>query len=922
MLLGELKRLLGSPLRLFSTLICVLVPLALSLAVGADLLQTWIYSTKPGTITKADPRQSIFFVDCISHNQACTGTAIKMRFWPFTDAPLYPVQPAFGIGLFIFAFTAFVSIGNPRIKTMSRTLALAFGFKGRPSKAAKQAAQLITQDEDQARQLEDLTTRHKLEEIKQPTTTILGRTYERVWNRYLAVWHLARNGQMDCFLTERHLSRSLLAVAPTRSGKTYNLVTPIVYAARRSDWAAIVFDPKGDDFIRNIFHASFSMLPDESETSIRLCLIDPELEPGKAAEQLAEGLIKEGKEAFFHESAREAFRAYMLGHRYAQGKFPELADILEYLGNERKSKGLISNLEKILYDEAKDDNTRLKAQDAINMLTVAESRRQSKGDVLGGLYNALLPFGTHPYREYLTTDPTQGVSVREMVIKKLVVRIALTSDEGDLGKALGRLIITQFTSYVLSPRCDRRFLKLIVVDETHKFMCDALRKGLPESAGRNAGYILALQSLAQIVDKQDQSIIFGNAKNKFVFAGVEPSDAEMFAKFYGDLELEYVGTSSNINRGTSINRGISTSISTNRNSGSSNNSGVSSTSNGQNRGSGSGKSKSLTEGTAENTGESTGENINHKIRKVWLEREITTIPRFHAVCTLDDGKGKALPEPKLIEFVDMNERTEFNNNPAASRTAVAIEPSKMVKTAISQLPKEVREGWKLGDETSELTDKGTKGSSDGAADSGSPPKGRIKVSKMPGVSWKIIKETGKLAQKFDKKAKGEQPKAEQNVPTVNVQNAAVVGETQTPTQATTQPVTDTRKIPGQPTSTEPAATPSQNTSQVQELQPEKTNPHSATSPLSPKQEQANAGSSPQTAANPIVSEIRALLVASGIYESEADNLAKIIIRHNRDANYIKGLLSELENSKGVLNKTSVLAFRIKRLETQAGSNQA
>ena len=93
-----------------------------------------------------------------------------------------------------------------------------------------------------------------------------------------------------------HLSRHTLIVAPTRSGKTFNLIRPIITMCLAAKYVSIFFDPKGNDFVPALFDINFSMQEAEKSTSIRLCPINPDLEPTKATNKLAETLIAANKD--------------------------------------------------------------------------------------------------------------------------------------------------------------------------------------------------------------------------------------------------------------------------------------------------------------------------------------------------------------------------------------------------------------------------------------------------------------------------------------------------------------------------------------------------------------------------------------------------------------------------------------------------
>jgi len=48
--------------------------------------------------------------------------------------------------------------------------------------------------------------------------------------------------------------------------------------------------------------------------------------------------------------------------------------------------------------------------------------------------------------------------------------------------------------------------------------------------------------------------------------------------------------------------------------------------------------------------------ISHQRRPICITRELSTIPRYHAVCVLDDGSSVTTPEPHLVRFLKQEER--------------------------------------------------------------------------------------------------------------------------------------------------------------------------------------------------------------------------------------------------------------------------
>ena len=135
-----------------------------------------------------------------------------------------------------------------------------------------------------------------------------------------------------------------MIVAPTRAGKTDNVIRPMIGFCTATNSAGIFFDPKGNDLDPRHFSRNFSLRAEEAHTSFRLCLIDPDLSPQKAAAKLAEGLIPETDPPYFSNTAREAFEAIMLLYHAVYHSFPELSDMLIYTKSKNERDQLMKSV--------------------------------------------------------------------------------------------------------------------------------------------------------------------------------------------------------------------------------------------------------------------------------------------------------------------------------------------------------------------------------------------------------------------------------------------------------------------------------------------------------------------------------------------------------------------------------------------------
>ncbi len=506
--------------------------------------------------------------------------------------------------------------------------------------------------------------------LSDPHKVVIGPAIDRTWNAQVAAFEVGLATYKFVALTPEHLTRHMVVVAPTRSGKTYNFIRPLIDFSRRLEAAAIFFDPKGNDFDPNDFDLNFSMQPAERSTTIKLCVLDPTqaaTNPLQACRKLAEAVIPQATERYFSDAAREAMAAFMFSHFIVFGKMPELSQVLAYSANEQPRQQLANKLQLLLESAPAGSDGADRAEDALNLLNVAESRSKGRSDVLGSLYNSLLPLATGQFKKYLTTDPTQGVTVRQMLEGRLLCRIAFTSDEGEIGQALGKVVNQQYTDAVLSPNIDKSYLKLIVIDEAHNYICEALKKGTAQAAGNNAGYILAFQSLRQITDPDMRVVIRDNCKNKAVLAGVGYEDAADFSNFFGETEMPYFGYNMGSNQSQGQNQGVNQGQSQSYSDSSSGPGFTQTYSQGQNQ------------GTSTGQGQSQGVSQSYQRRPIYLPGKLTNLPRYSAVVYLDDGgssENESDPYPQMMRFYSPEEREQFEcwQPPLPARPSPQLRP--------------------------------------------------------------------------------------------------------------------------------------------------------------------------------------------------------------------------------------------------------
>jgi hypothetical protein len=732
---SEVKRLLGG-FRSPFTLIFLVIPLALGLSGGADLLSDKLYElAKRG---QPDPRARVVLVQCWflnkgtmaaniendmqADNEKCRDVSSplglkgdrKFQLWPFEletvakadgETSQKSVPTEIIVGLLTLAFTAYLTIGNPRVGSILIVLQMAFGGQNKARSGvtngeelqqswALQIAQNGAETASSILELQVVKTetlpvpvieistagngltanqkgkltkleRAKIKELEAQKTTdailrnclILGGYRQRQWSSNPGYFYLDYEVEpLPYWLTTSMLKTNLLIVAPPGSGKTLSVFQPLVNFVRRAEAAGLFFDVKGDDFRAELFDHNFSLT--EPATSIRINLYSGKT-PEQAGERLAEALISAGEggvQEYFANNAKDALSLLVAAHVALFEHYPTPNQLIEYLTSTSNLNFLQNRVEAELPGEY---GRRLSAI----LRRVTSLNAPSKNDVLGMLANALIPLTTPPASDLLVanpdnesnTKPTDKVpsvvfTVEELLKKPSLTRIALpVAEYPRLSEIIGKLILAQFSYAVLSPNCNRELFKLAAVDETRYFMTPTVANGMAQARSNNAGYALSFQTLSQIKDEELRDTVFAASGTKIVMAGVGDKDAERFSKTFGGLELQYAnrvqssGTTQGKNSSTSTSRGQET-------EGFGLVGGVFD---------GSHSSRESKRTATKSRGNSTSENHSwstsfpQRLRPRFLPSEVRELPRYHAIIETSDYTGQRW----FAQVIDMTQAT-------------------------------------------------------------------------------------------------------------------------------------------------------------------------------------------------------------------------------------------------------------------------
>jgi type IV secretory pathway TraG/TraD family ATPase VirD4 len=298
------------------------------------------------------------------------------------------------------------------------------------------------------------------------------------------------------------------------------------------------------DFDPAAFHVTLDFTHPEHSARLNLAAGRP---PREVGEQLGEALIYDPQayKAYFVNNAKDALGGLFAAHATAYQTLPSFRQILAYIRDADARKDLLAQLRTTGATDSSDEVLDLRRIDQL---------LEGKTDVLGNLDLALAPLARGGVSELLTTN-NSGVSLSNLLREGARVRVVLPVYKYPrVAPIVGRLILTQFMSAVLSPDCNRSRLKVALVDEAHWFVTPSIADGMADVRHNYGSYVLAFQTLPQIGDETLREKIFSMAGNKLVMAGVGDLDAQKFSAIFGAREQEYISHSTNTGQSTNTSR--------------------------------------------------------------------------------------------------------------------------------------------------------------------------------------------------------------------------------------------------------------------------------------------------------------------------------------------------------------------------------
>lgn len=321
------------------------------------------------------------------------------------------------------------------------------------------------------------------------------------------------------------LRTSLLVIGPPGSGKTRGIATPVVehlsLAALAGKASMVVVDPKATDFA---YDGWFDVTIDPLNPACGFSLFGGSRTADVAADRLASALLPSqvsGDKAYFIDASKNALYACLAPFEEAHGRWPTVPELLALLRAEQAA-----------IDRVKE---RLKGSSAKEMKALLDTRKAQTARSADPAASLVERFGLldRPALRRLFDHPGPTFQMRDLN-RPVRVRVALPEAEyPDASRILARLVVSQFVQITSSSETDRSIFKSLVIDEAGRFVDDYVARGVQKLRSNNAGLVLLTQTMSDFPEEV-RATVFGSTGCKAVFGGIDPQDADVFSKWFGD----------------------------------------------------------------------------------------------------------------------------------------------------------------------------------------------------------------------------------------------------------------------------------------------------------------------------------------------------------------------------------------------------
>jgi hypothetical protein len=341
------------------------------------------------------------------------------------------------------------------------------------------------------------------------------------------------------------LRTSLLVIGPPGSGKTRGIATPIVehlsLAALTGKASMVVVDPKSTDFA---YDGWFDVTIDPLNPSCGFSLFGGSRTADVAADRLASALLPprvSDDKAYFIDASKNALYACLAPFEAAYQRWPTVVELLGLLRAEQAS-----------MDRVKERLRGAGSKEMKALLDSREAQTQRTADPAASLVErfALLD---RPSLRNLFDHPGPTFQMRDLN-RPVRVRVALPEAEyPDASRILARLVVSQFVQITSSAETDRSIFKGLVIDDAGRFVDDYAARGVQKLRSNNAGLVLLSQTISDF-QPEVRATVFGSTGCKAVFGGIDPADADVFSRWFGEQYVTETTISRSATSGTQYNQ--------------------------------------------------------------------------------------------------------------------------------------------------------------------------------------------------------------------------------------------------------------------------------------------------------------------------------------------------------------------------------
>ena len=305
-------------------------------------------------------------------------------------------------------------------------------------------------------------------------------------------------------------------------------------------------------------------------------------------------------------------------------------------------------------------------------------------DAFASTNNRLVEFLHSPIVERIVGQDECVLDLRGAMDEGAIILVKLGGSalSLDAGRLLGALLLSDlFLRAIARPAGSRPFR--VYVDECHRFLNDDVARILNEGRKFGLHLVLAHQNLGQLREAGESVFraVFGMAKQKVVFGGLDPEDAELFARSVFVGEFDYEAVKPRFNKPTVV--GYDRARMANRSTGQSwsETSGVAQTrSEGETYDSEGGES--LSYHTQESSGESSSSSHGETTTEGWSESLVPILEeRPSQGYSLDELRDRAAA--RLMQLPDQTALVKLRNTQSAEVQVPTIRSANVNKDRIA-----------------------------------------------------------------------------------------------------------------------------------------------------------------------------------------------------------------------------------------------